>query len=405
MRMNDSSSSPENKSSNTFNKKAIIIISTIAGLLILFTLLVILFPKTFYDGFLYKYYIKSFLEDGEYNPVDTTTYGLMIAAAIFGIYKMLGKHNIRVDRRAVLVILPWMFIGGSYRALEDAEFFQKPVIYLFRSPMIYFIITFTVVLVLIYSHWVQVYSRRRNWKSGFILSVSMLGFFDCLYLIYYYSTDKGISYQFNPLYPLLLSLPLVYLLYVDSRRRGYGDMKTNILSSGLYFLGLSVLPIAVWPDIDPWKAHFISTRKLSPLAWNWFIYVFLIAAAATLLLAGIFILLKRRKKKLGVFTKPLALLIIFGHFLDATATAVGIEYFPYVEKHVVPHFMIELTGNAFVMFLLKLPLVLLVIFALDIWYAKEFRENKDLLNLVKMGIIILGLAPGVRDALRMAMGV
>jgi len=403
--MSDSSPSPENKSSNTSGKKVIIIISSIVGLLILFILLVILFPETFYDGFLYKYYIKSFIEDGSYNKVDTTTYGLMIAAAIFGIYKVLGKLHIRVDRRAVLVILPWMFIGGTYRALEDAEFFQKPVIYLFRSPMIYFTITVTVVLVLLYSLWVQVYSRKRNWKSGFVLSIAMLVFFDCLYLIYYYSTDKGISYQFTPLYPLLLSLPLGYLLYVDSRRRGYGDMKTNILSSGLYFLGLSVLPIAIWPGIASWKAHFISIRKISPLAWDSFIYVFLIAAAATFLLAGIFMLLKQRKKKLAVFTKPLALLIIFGHFLDATATAVGIEYHGYVEKHVVPHFMIELTGNAFVMFLLKLPLVLLVIFALDIWYAEEFRDNKDLLNLVKMGIIILGLAPGARDALRMAMGV
>ncbi len=403
--MKDSSHSPENTSSDTSNKKAIIFISSIAGLLILFIVLVFLFPKTFYDGFLYKYYIKSFLEDGAYNKVDTTTYGLMIAAAIFGIYKMLGKHNIKVDRRAVLVILPWMFIGGSYRALEDAEFFQKPVIYLFRSPMIYFTITIIVILILIYSHLVYLYSRKKNWKSGFILSVSMLVFFDCLYLIYYYSTDRGISYQFTPLYPLIISLPLVYLLYMDCRRRGYADMKTNILSSGLYFLALSILPIAVWPGVAPWKAHFISARTLSPLAWDSIIYVFLIAAAATLLLASIFFLLKRKKEKLGVFTKPLAVLIIFGHFLDATATAVGIEYHGYIEKHVVPHFMIELTGNAFVMFLLKLPLVLLVIFVLDIWYAKEFRDNKNLLNLVKMGIIILGLAPGVRDALRMAMGV
>ena len=57
------------------------------------------------------------------------------------------------------------------------------------------------------------------------------------------------------------------------------------------------------------------------------------------------------------------------------------------------------------MFLLKLPPVLLVIFALDIWYKEDFEENKNLLNLAKMGIIILGPAPGLRDALRMVMGV
>ena len=67
--------------------------------------------------------------------------------------------------------------------------------------------------------------------------------------------------------------------------------------------------------------------------------------------------------------------------------------------------MIGLTGTSYVMFLLKLPPVLLVIFALDIWYKEDFEENKNLLNLAKMGIIILGPAPGLRDALRMVMGV
>ena len=388
-------------------RRTVIILSSLSGALLLFILLVILFPETFYDKFLYKYYIKSYIEDGEYNIVDTTTYGLMIAAAIFGIYRMLVKLDIEVDRRALYVILPWVCMGGTYRALEDAEYFRKPVIYFFRSPMIYFTIAITVILVLLYSTWVQLYSKKKNWKTGFYLSAAMLAFFDILYLIYYFSTDKGISYQFTPLYPVILSVGLGYLLYVDSRRRGYADMKTNILSTGLYFLFLSVLPIAVWPRIPAWKEHYLSfpLRSTPELAWDIFLVIFAVTILTTFALVGIMYLAKRKNKKLGVFTRPVALLIIFGHFLDASATSIGIDIGPYSEKHVLPKFMIGLTGTPYVMFLLKLPLVLLVIFALDIWYKKDFEENRNLLNLVKMGIIILGLAPGLRDALRMAMGV
>jgi len=390
-----------------FTRKALLIISFILGLVGIFVVLTIIFPEIFYDKFLYKYYIKSYLADSEYNPVDTTTYGLMIAAAIFGIYRMLVRLNIKVDRRGIYVIIPWMLMGGTYRALEDSEFFQKPVIYFFRSPMIYFTIALTVIIVLLYSTWVQVHTeRRKSWKRGFVLSLLMLVFFDILYIVYYYSTDRGISYRFTPLYPVLLTVMLSYPLYADARRRGRGDMKTNILVAGLYFLFLSILPIAVWPKDAPWLAYYRSIPHGAPeLLWWPAVGTLVLAVAATLLLVGIFKFLEKRDERLGVFSNPLSMLIIFGHFFDASATSIGIRYYGYVEKHYVPHHMIQLTGTPFVMFLLKLPLVLLVIYALDIWYRDEFRDNENLLNLVKMGIIILGIAPGLRDALRMAMGV
>jgi len=130
-----------------------------------------------------------------------------------------------------------------------------------------------------------------------------------------------------------------------------------------------------------------------------------IALSASFLLMGVIYLFRRNNDKLKVFFKPLSFLIIFGHMMDATATYMGIEFFGYYEKHALPHFLIGLTGTALVMYLLKIPLVILAIYILDIAYRDDFRENPDLMNLVKMGIIILGLAPGLRDALRMAMGV
>lgn len=387
--------------------KMLMVLAIIGGIIGLFVLLVMLFPGTFYDKFLYKYYIKSFLEDGKYNPIDTTTYGLMIAVAIFGISQMLWKFGIKVDHRGIYCIMPWIFMGGTYRVLEDSEYFQKPAIYFFRSPIIYFTIAMAVILVLLYATWTEVLSRRKGrWKMGTGMSWGLLAFFNILYTIYYLSTDRGISYQFTPLFPILLSLPLGLFIYIDSRRRGYADLKTNILASGLYFLGMSALPIAIWPNIGSWTTHYeIFHNPPDPLAWGYFILVILMTLALTLGLMGIMYLLKKKWGQLKRFLEPLAFLIIFGHFLDASATSIGMEYFGYIEKHFLPNFMMNLTGTPFAMFILKIPLVIIVIYVLDISHREDFETNQDLWNLVKMGIIILGLAPGLRDALRMAMGV
>ena len=46
-----------------------------------------------------------------------------------------------------------------------------------------------------------------------------------------------------------------------------------------------------------------------------FLIIFTVALLATFALVGIIYFMKRKNGKLGVFTKPVALLIIFGHFL------------------------------------------------------------------------------------------
>lgn len=389
-------------------RRCAVLLLSILGALALFTVLCFIFPDVFYHKFLYKYYIKSFIEDGGYNPIDTTTYGLMIAGALFAIYRLMKRLDIRWDAQAVYVVIPWMLIGGAYRALEDAEFFRAPVIYFFRSPMIYFTVAISGILVILYSVWVQVYSAtRKNWLSGFLGSIALLAILNVLYLILYLTSYRGIAYRFTPVYPLVLSAMLAYPLYVDCRRRGRADMKTILFITGLFILLLSVLPIARWPGDASWKAYYLSVGYNTPpeLKWGYFFLVVGLTLAVTLAIAGIFLLLRRRYPVLSAYHRPLSLLIIFAHLLDASATSIGIDFFGYTEKHFVPHFMINLTGTAFVMFLLKIPLVLLVVYVLDIVYGKEFEENKDLLNLVKMGIILLGLSPGTRDVLRMAMGV
>jgi uncharacterized membrane protein len=95
-------------------------------------------------------------------------------------------------------------------------------------------------------------------------------------------------------------------------------------------------------------------------------------------------------------------LVLDGQLLDATATSFGLTFLPYAEKHVVPNFLIEATGTAFVMYPLKLVVTIPVLFIID-QYLKN--ESKTLVGLVKLAILTVGLAPAIRDILRMSLGI
>jgi uncharacterized membrane protein len=47
----------------------------------------------------------------------------------------------------------------------------------------------------------------------------------------------------------------------------------------------------------------------------------------------------------------------------------------------------------------------MVIYVFDVLYKKELGRYSRLANLLKIGIFILGVSPGLRDLLRVTMGV
>jgi len=97
-------------------------------------------------------------------------------------------------------------------------------------------------------------------------------------------------------------------------------------------------------------------------------------------------------------------LLIFGHMLDASATSYGIDIHPvhYVEQHVVGSGLIEATGTAFSMFLLKIAVLIPAIYVLEM-YRRE--GSSDLWHLILLAMIVVGMAPGIRDLTRMVLHV
>jgi len=96
-------------------------------------------------------------------------------------------------------------------------------------------------------------------------------------------------------------------------------------------------------------------------------------------------------------------LLIYGHMLDASATSYGIDLheMKYVEVHVVGSHLIEWTGTAFSMFALKFAVLIPAIYILEA-YRREGGSD-SLWHLILLAMIIVGLAPGIRDMVRMVL--
>ncbi len=87
--------------------------------------------------------------------------------------------------------------------------------------------------------------------------------------------------------------------------------------------------------------------------------------------------------------------LISVHLFDAAATYVAMTYFGYLEQHVLPRILIDAFGPL-VMFPLKLIVIIPVLYIID-----KYSEPGSFKNFMKIIILILGLAPALRDTIRL----
>jgi uncharacterized membrane protein len=90
--------------------------------------------------------------------------------------------------------------------------------------------------------------------------------------------------------------------------------------------------------------------------------------------------------------------------LDASSTFIGVDMLGYYEKHVLPSYLIDLTGTAFVMYPLKLVIFIPVLYILDNNFNED-EESRNLRTFVKLVILVLGLSPACRNTIRMVFGI
>lgn len=365
----------------------------------------------FWDGFVWKYYWGPIVSDAggdakgltsSYNWVDTLSYGAILAISAFYIHRLFVKLDLRVGFRFFLAMSPILLIGPSARVLEDMELFNEPLQYVFISPLIYIFLGLVTLSTILLFHRLEIKFRKGGkWfdRGTFLLllipglsTVSMIMIFPD---------------QFNetiPVWPIIIGTPVMAYLYTRFRRSTRWE--GGVLFFWLESLLLVVYAYLLWTMKGDWFDYFTDLQGSEPeMILDGGALIIVLVIAVTALVSGAIHLIGRKYPKWKPVANPINFMIIGGHMLDASATFIGIDRYGYVEKHILPSTLMELTGTAAVMYPLKLVFLIPALYIMDVGMGEESEENPHLMALVKLTILILGFAPGTRDLIRLAFGV
>jgi len=385
------------------------------------------------SDFLYEYYIDPVMgeasSDSGYNIPNTLTYALMLALFAVSLAAWLRYLGIDSSDATLLALIPYVFWAALGEVVEDASMFDTSLESYFVSPAVHFQTAAWVVIAGALSYRIansnldegEMHSKAES--TAMILIMTQV-------VIYYTSVEASSvtsSSDFNNI-PMLVCFIAALLLPSVTSNHSLFDF--TIVQRTVFIVGLGGCITLAGPLV----AHGISYSD-DVVIWPLFVVIGLPALlvfwmhsnglpAANRLseeghIAGILppgmteneyeeweseekdIIESLRLK--AVMASPVVSLAVAGQFLDGIATAIGISEFGYTEKHVFSSKIIEIFGSAYGFTATKLML------GGAIWYffaiANFEHRQQHLRLLISMVILTVGMAPGLRNVGRLALGV
>jgi len=207
---------------------------------------------------------------------------------------------------------------------------------------------------------------------------------------------------FSPPLSYLLITPLIYFLLffccitiltisVELSRSNSIGVKCEVL--GFRCFAIFGLAGGIW-----FFANLVILLKAEEIVLPWVLFAVIgISSIILLVIYGI-------ATKFGVnfLTGKLNVSILAAHLLDASSSYIGIDKLGYSGKHVIEGIIVKYVGSAAGMYPLKFVILIPVLYLLDTQFDEKERELK---NLVLLALLVIGLAPAVRNTLRMMFGV
>jgi uncharacterized membrane protein len=394
-------------------KKIGIIFGFFLGILLVILIGYLVAPTLVYDQWIWKYYWGPVVADATghsvsyhgitaqegYTLISELTYGVILVFALFGLYKLLKRLNIRIDWSFCLALLPYILFGPVTRVLEDTNYFIEPYVFWFISPLIYFQTAFYVLLFLVLGH-LLLRKTTTPTKKLFLLFLLFL-FIDGFYtVLWFFGIHFGVT-NILPVYfsglSFLAFLPFLYRFI----KKQIITMNTVIFSGGLLILLPCFFLIGQWISGEEWSVSYGTNIPV----------LVLVLGLVSLIVSAVYVVAWKYRKndRIEVYKHPLNLSMLTGHLIDGITSYISI-YDPlmmglpsYIEKHPASNGLMEIWPPLFP--IVKFFLIILVIYVFDILYKKELERYTRFVNLLKIGIFILGVSPGLRDLLRVTLGV
>ena len=412
------------------------VIKALAGILTLFFAGILLHEAGISNplsDFIYEFYLEPIMGestgDSGYNMVNTMTYGLVLAMFAVALSGWLRHLGVDASDSTLLALLPFVFWAAFGEVVEDARMFSEPLSALFVSPGVHFQTAAWVVVAGAIGYFVVngEYEEEERFKRVQVLSTLLIVGQFAIFGLSISESDRVVRDGID-LWPfLLLSVAgMTAPIWLAQSAEKFDHVQRSVYFTGI---GGSLVLFGAMVSFMLWRPE--ESLNLWPLAVVIGAPAVLIYAmvqhgqeaadelAAHGIIAGVlpprmteeqyldssskekdFVESLRSK---AVMAYPVAFLPVAGQLLDGLATWIGIDYFGYHEKHVVSAAVIDLFDTAATFTVLKLA-----IGGIILWFYTlanfEYRQQ-HLRLLIGLALMIVGMAPGLRDVLRLMLGV
>jgi len=380
--------------------------------------------------FLEPHSVDSTTGDAGYNPVDTVAYSLLLVSFVVVISGWLRKIGVPARDSSILALLPWVIWAALGEVNEDGRLFDTEGLGgLFVSPLVHFHVAAWVILTGWMSH--SVYKKAGSDNRTVVTQLAVILVFLQIVLFMPQFTRHWeqdiLSFLVSPLFLAPFAGVLIVILL-----HPFLECCTAI-EQGLLQVGLGgcFVHLSAWLMlyIEPLNDH--TPISLIPLA--------LIIIGPLILCTLLWFTGQQARSELhhmglepgilpegisledwdrqhsstwervealtprAVLGLPIVLLGMYGQMVDGLATSVGLENYGYGEKHVLSQKVIDIAGTAWGFGILKFVLAGLIAWLFAT--ARFEYRHRHLRLLVILCLLVVGLAPGLRDVLRMTLDV
>ena len=385
------------------------------------------------SDFVYTYYLDPIIGestgDSGYNMVNTMTYGIvlaMFAVAMSGWLRHLGVDG---SDKTLLALLPFVLWAALGEVVEDAEMFGEFFSAWFVSPGVHFQTAAWVVLAGWFGYSIHNSDSSDEEKAEKVKSASMIIIFS-QFVIYANSIDGKVDIDISLM--LLFSLLAFASPHIlESSADAFDNIQRTVYFSGvggclvLFGAIASYLSSIDITQIDRYPLNFLAVLAVIgfPVALCLFMLNQGREAASELashgIVAGVlppgmkedeYLELESDQKNLieslrlkATMAYPVAFLPVAGQLMDGVATYIGIDFFGYTEKHIVSEAAVNLFDTALTFAVLKFGIGGVVF-----WFYTmanfEYRQQ-HLRLLIGLALMVVGMAPGLRNVGRLMLGV
>ena len=385
------------------------------------------------SDFVYTYYLDPIIGestgDSGYNMVNTMTYGIvlaMFAVAMSGWLRHLGVDG---SDKTLLALLPFVLWAALGEVVEDAEMFGEFFSAWFVSPGVHFQTAAWVVLAGWFGYSIHNSDSSDEEKAEKVKSASMIIIFS-QFVIYANSIDGKVDIDISLM--LLFSLLAFASPHIlESSADAFDNIQRTVYFSGvggclvLFGAIASYLSSIDITQIDRYPLNFLAVLAVIgfPVALCLFMLNQGREAASELashgIVAGVlppgmkedeYLELESDQKNLieslrlkATMAYPVAFLPVAGQLMDGVATYIGIDFFGYTEKHIVSEAAVNLFDTALTFAVLKFGIGGVVC-----WFYTmanfEYRQQ-HLRLLIGLALMVVGMAPGLRNVGRLMLGV